>query len=82
MTNSMIHEPKFHLGASGDYLRIECTKCNERCTFKFKGFDPAIPLAEIICPVHGSIGTWKIDGYDPVGSSKGRKQFGLQWNAS
>ena len=38
----------------------------------FKGFDPSIPLAEIICPVHGSVGTWKVDGYDPEGSLEGR----------
>ena len=70
MAESMIHDPQYRLGASGDYLRIECGICSALCTFRFKGFDPSIPLVEIICPEHGSIGNWKMDGYDPVGSVK------------
>jgi len=65
----------FHVGVSGDYLRIECAKCNERCEFRFKGFDPAIPLAEVICPVHGSCGVYKVDGFDIGGSHISRSQF-------
>ena len=66
----MINTFLFHGGASGDYLRIECAKCNVRCDFAFKGFDPFVPLATIICPNHGKLWEGKIDGYDAVATDQ------------
>ena len=63
----------YRIVPSGDYLRIECQECGERCEFIFRGFDPSIPLAEVVCPNHGSSGVWKIDGYDMVKSEKPRR---------
>jgi hypothetical protein len=63
---SMIREPLFVGGASGDYLRIECNQCGERCEFAFLGFDPSIPLARVTCKTHGVLWEGKIDGYDIV----------------
>jgi hypothetical protein len=70
---SMIHDPLFIGGASGDYLRLECAECQERCEFAFLGFDPTVPTARITCPKHGVLWEGKIDGYDIVETHKALK---------
>ena len=64
MEHSLINRTLFSGGASGDYLRLECNRCKERCSFSFLGFDPSIPLVRVICPTHGTLWEGKVDGYD------------------
>jgi len=73
MANSMIYTPLFTGGGSGDYLRLECNKCKERCEFAFLGFDPSIPLGRVTCPTHGTLWEGKIDGYDIVATHNAAK---------
>ena len=73
MTNSQINTPLFSGGASGDYLRVECNKCKDRCSLAFLGFDPVIPLIRVSCPTHGVLWEGKVDGYDIVNSVDSRE---------
>ena len=53
-------DPKYHIIPSLDYLHVVCAKCKAACSMDFKGYDPAIPLIEIVCPNCGSSGNWKL----------------------
>ncbi len=49
---------------SGDYLQVVCAEHNQPCELRFHGFDPVMPMVEIICPICGTSGEWKLHGYD------------------
>jgi len=54
-------KPMYTIAPSGDYFQVGCMKCGEACKLDFKGFDPSIPLIEVICPKCGSSGARKLD---------------------
>ena len=64
--NSLIFTEMCRVGASGDYLRIECAQCFARCSFAFLSMEGDIPNARITCPNHGTLWNGKVDGYDIV----------------
>ena len=55
---------EYRVVLSGDYLHVVCVEHHQPCELSFHGFDPVMPVVEIICPICGTSGKWKLHGYD------------------